>query len=123
MTSAKLPSGRAGSRCDCTNQRVTSHLSRAELPLLPSGVQIPEYDLAAVSVGAVHFGPGAFHRVHQANYFDDLLHHVTGHALRARTSRRVVMVFGRVEVSCLMTLRAKRVACRSKSRTVRLVTI
>jgi fructuronate reductase len=75
MTSAKLPSGRAGSRCDCTNQRVTSHLSRAELPLLPSGVQIPEYDLAAVSVGAVHFGPGAFHRVHQANYFDDLLHH------------------------------------------------
>ena len=53
---------------------MTSFLSRAELPRLPSGVRIPEYDLAAVRIGVVHFGPGAFHRVHQANYLDDLLH-------------------------------------------------
>ena len=37
-------------------------------------MRIPEYDLAAVRIGVVHFGPGAFHRVHQANYLDDLLH-------------------------------------------------
>ena len=50
------------------------YLCRAELPRLPSGVRIPEYDLNAVRIGVVHFGPGAFHRVHQANYLDDLLH-------------------------------------------------
>jgi len=52
---------------------VSSFLSPGELPRLPSAVRIPEYDRAAVSTGIVHFGPGAFHRVHQANYIDDLL--------------------------------------------------
>ena len=31
------------------------------------------YDRAAVSVGVVHLGPGAFHRAHQAPVFDQLL--------------------------------------------------
>jgi fructuronate reductase len=53
---------------------VSSFLSPDELPRLPSGVRIPEYDRTALSTGIVHFGPGAFHRVHQANYIDDLLH-------------------------------------------------
>ena len=32
-----------------------------------------EYDRAAVSIGVVHLGPGAFHRAHQAPVFDRLL--------------------------------------------------
>jgi len=32
----------------------------------------PAYDPAALDVGVVHFGPGAFHRAHQAAYFDAL---------------------------------------------------
>jgi fructuronate reductase len=32
----------------------------------------PDYDLAALDIGVVHFGPGAFHRAHQAAYFDAL---------------------------------------------------
>jgi fructuronate reductase len=32
----------------------------------------PSYDPAALDIGVVHFGPGAFHRAHQAAYFDAL---------------------------------------------------
>ena len=37
------------------------------------GVALPAYDRDKVTVGVVHFGPGAFHRAHQAFYFDQLL--------------------------------------------------
>lgn len=37
------------------------------------GVEVPSYDRAAVTAGIVHLGVGAFHRVHQAVYTDDLL--------------------------------------------------
>ncbi len=33
----------------------------------------PQYDRSAVRTGIVHFGPGAFHRAHQADYVDRLL--------------------------------------------------
>jgi fructuronate reductase len=33
----------------------------------------PAYDRATVRPGVVHLGPGAFHRAHQAYYFDELL--------------------------------------------------
>jgi fructuronate reductase len=50
-------------------------LSSAFVATLPSrGVKVPSYDRKAVSIGIVHFGPGAFHRVHQACYIDDILH-------------------------------------------------
>jgi fructuronate reductase len=50
-------------------------LSPAFVATLPSrGVKVPVYDRRAVSIGIVHFGPGAFHRVHQACYIDDVLH-------------------------------------------------
>ena len=42
---------------------------RAALP----GVVKPAYDRDKVAIGVVHFGPGAFHRAHQAFYFDELL--------------------------------------------------
>ncbi|MGN6208754.1 mannitol dehydrogenase family protein [Asticcacaulis sp.] len=32
----------------------------------------PGYDPASLDIGVVHFGPGAFHRAHQAAYFDAL---------------------------------------------------
>ena len=49
-------------------------LRQAELRALAArGVQVPAYDRDRVSIGAVHFGPGAFHRAHQACYLDDAL--------------------------------------------------
>lgn len=42
---------------------------RAAIP----GVALPAYDRDKVTIGVVHFGPGAFHRAHQAFYFDQLL--------------------------------------------------
>ena len=33
----------------------------------------PAYDRSAVEIGILHFGPGAFHRAHQAFYADELL--------------------------------------------------
>ena len=48
-------------------------LSRATLASVSANVARPAYDLSAVSTGIVHFGPGAFHRVHQAWYVESLL--------------------------------------------------
>ena len=46
-------------------------LSPATLPGLP--VTGPAYDRRAITPGIAHIGVGAFHRVHQAEYTDDLL--------------------------------------------------
>ena len=43
----------------------------------------PAYDRAATRVGVVHFGPGAFHRAHQAFYVDRMLARDPGLALCA----------------------------------------
>jgi fructuronate reductase len=43
----------------------------------------PGYDRAAMRIGVAHFGPGAFHRAHQAFYFDRLLHSDPGFAISA----------------------------------------
>jgi fructuronate reductase len=48
-------------------------LSLAMLDGLPGSVARPAYDPRIVRTGVVHFGPGAFHRAHQAAYFDALL--------------------------------------------------
>jgi fructuronate reductase len=49
-------------------------LKQAELRALAArGVQVPAYDRDRVAIGVVHFGPGAFHRAHQACYLDDAL--------------------------------------------------
>jgi fructuronate reductase len=50
-----------------------ARLSAATLPALPATVIRPNYDPAAVRIGIVHIGAGAFHRAHQAVYVDDLL--------------------------------------------------
>lgn len=48
-------------------------LSLAALPALPAAVARPDYAPEHVRIGIVHFGPGAFHRAHQAAYIDALL--------------------------------------------------
>jgi fructuronate reductase len=52
---------------------MSEFLSQATLARVPREVKRPAYDRTAVDVGIVHFGPGAFHRVHQAWFVDKLL--------------------------------------------------
>lgn len=64
-------------------------LANDSLGRLPRSVSTPGYDRAAVRRGVVHFGPGAFHRAHQAAAFDRLLEHdlrwgLTGVSLNSR---------------------------------------
>ncbi|HVY82251.1 MAG TPA: mannitol dehydrogenase family protein [Steroidobacteraceae bacterium] len=49
-------------------------LSPQHLARLPRHVVRPAYERSASGVGVVHFGPGAFHRAHQAWFFESLLH-------------------------------------------------
>lgn len=51
---------------------MTARLTPAALPDLPPAVLRPGYDRAGVKRGVLHFGPGAFFRVHQAYVFDRL---------------------------------------------------
>ena len=50
-----------------------TRLTRAALAALPQGVVRPGHDPATIRTGIIHFGPGAFHRAHQASYVDSLL--------------------------------------------------
>jgi len=56
-------------------------LCERTLPHAPAEVLGPQYDRASTRIGVVHFGPGAFHRAHQAAYFDRLLERDTGRAI------------------------------------------
>jgi fructuronate reductase len=58
-------------------------LSERTLPHAAPQVLRPRYDRASTSIGTVHFGPGAFHRAHQAFYFDRLLERDAGRAICA----------------------------------------
>ena len=60
-----------------------SRLSDATLAKLRPGVIRPGYDRAATQIGVAHFGPGAFHRAHQAFYFDRMLARDPGFAVSA----------------------------------------
>lgn len=53
-----------------THQR---QLSDSTLADVRPGVLRPDYDRRALRTGIVHFGPGAFHRAHQAAYLDRIL--------------------------------------------------
>lgn len=52
---------------------MSPRLSPASLATLPDDVERPRYDRAAIATGVVHLGIGAFHRGHQAMYFDEAL--------------------------------------------------
>src|SRR6185436_21151886 len=51
----------------------TRRLSDATLGEVRLPVMTPDYDRTATRVGIVHFGPGAFHRAHQAFFVDRML--------------------------------------------------
>jgi fructuronate reductase len=48
-------------------------LNGAMLDRLPAGIGRPAYDRARIAAGVVHIGVGAFHRAHQAAWFDEIL--------------------------------------------------
>jgi fructuronate reductase len=48
-------------------------LSEGTLGEVAAGVAVPPYVRPDTRIGVVHFGPGAFHRAHQAWYFDRML--------------------------------------------------
>ncbi|HUG45654.1 MAG TPA: mannitol dehydrogenase family protein [Sphingomicrobium sp.] len=50
-------------------------------------IEPPPYHRSALSVGIVHFGPGAFHRAHLADYVDRLLHNDPRWAIAAVSLR------------------------------------
>lgn len=51
-----------------------THLNESLLPeLAQRGIRVPQYARENTEIGVVHFGPGAFHRVHQACYLDETL--------------------------------------------------
>jgi len=62
-------------------------LGEATLSDLPADITRPGYDRAAIRIGIVHFGPGAFHRAHQAFYVDRMLAHDPGLAISAVSLR------------------------------------
>lgn len=56
-----------------SNSNSVSTLSGARISQINKDVELLGYERADVEVGIVHFGPGAFHRAHQAVYTDELL--------------------------------------------------
>jgi fructuronate reductase len=52
---------------------VSRRLDSTTLDCLPAEIARPAYDRRAVQTGVVHLGLGAFHRGHQAVYFDEAL--------------------------------------------------
>ena len=52
---------------------MSARLSDATLEAARPEAIRPAYDRAATRIGVVHFGPGAFHRAHQAFYIDRML--------------------------------------------------
>ncbi|WP_372782792.1 mannitol dehydrogenase family protein [Phenylobacterium sp.] len=62
-------------------------LSDATLGSAPGEVARPAYDRTATRIGVVHFGPGAFHRAHQAYYVDKMLARDPGLAISAVSLR------------------------------------
>jgi fructuronate reductase len=67
--------GPANATADPTPAEATDlqRLCERTLPQASPMVLRPNYDRARTTIGTVHFGPGAFHRAHQAFYFDRLL--------------------------------------------------
>ena len=55
-----------------------NRLNSANLGQLPSDVQLPRYDRAALKPGIIHLGIGAFHRAHQAYYTEAVLNQFGG---------------------------------------------
>jgi fructuronate reductase len=68
-------------------------LNLSSLATLPAHIQRPAFNPAALGIGIVHLGIGAFHRAHQAVYTDDAITAaggdwgICGVSLKTRTAR------------------------------------
>jgi len=73
------------STSDASTHPATSprRLCARTLPQARSDVLRPSYERTSTGIGTVHFGPGAFHRAHQAFYFDRLLERDASRAICA----------------------------------------
>jgi fructuronate reductase len=83
---------------------MTDVLSQSRLALLRGRALLPAYERSSIETGIVHFGPGAFHRVHQAWFMESLLARdpgwgICGVSLRSRDVRDAL-----VSQDCLYTL-------------------
>lgn len=65
---------------------------------------MPGYDRRHARIGIVHFGPGAFHRAHQASYVDTLLHADPRWAISAVALRSSAVRDALAPQECLYTL-------------------
>lgn len=54
-------------------KNTSPRLALASLQGMPENVSRPQYKREALSPGILHFGPGNFHRAHQAVYLDSLM--------------------------------------------------
>jgi fructuronate reductase len=79
-------------------------LSQANLPGVPREVHRYGYDRRAVDIGIVHFGPGAFHRVHQAWFVDKLLADDRRWGISAVSLRSTEVRDALMPQNCLYTL-------------------
>ncbi|MGA1798618.1 mannitol dehydrogenase family protein [Sphingomonas sp. 4RDLI-65] len=80
-----------------------TRLTYATLDTLPPTIASP-LGRTPPSIGIVHFGPGAFHRAHQAGYIDDLLAHDPRWGIAAVSLRSKQTVAALAEQDGLYTL-------------------
>lgn len=63
----------------CSESSVVKALNLDTLEALPEIVARPQYSREALSAGILHFGPGNFHKAHQAVYLDRLMNDGVDH--------------------------------------------
>ncbi len=80
-----------------------SRLSRTTLETLPPTIVRPGHG-RDTAIGIVHFGPGAFHRAHQASYIDTVLDHDPRWGIAAVSMRSRGTVAALAEQDGLYTL-------------------
>jgi fructuronate reductase len=75
----------ATATADTSGNRAADSPRLSESTLRNAHAQVlrPNYDRTNSRIGTVHFGPGAFHRAHQAYYFDRLLERDRSRAISA----------------------------------------
>ncbi len=100
-------------------------LNQKNMTLLPSGVQKPIYERAALKQSIVHIGVGGFHRAHQAFYLDELLNKgdtdwaICGMGIK-QTDERIYKTLK--EQDCLYTLIVKHTGGEIQSRVIGSIT-
>ncbi len=90
-----------------------TRLTHATLDRLPTMIASP-LGRTPPSIGIVHFGPGAFHRAHQAAYIDDLLAHDSRWGIAAVSLRSKRTVAALAEQDGLYTLAVRDVASSNR---------